>query len=114
MKTSWTWQELRETPDEVLAEHDHELMLSDLERGWYGRNFSLYFGPGTPKPVREPIPDALRWEVFERDDFRCQHCGSRQFLSVDHRIPVSRGGLNIIENLQTLCKSCNSKKHAHA
>ena len=30
--------------------------------------------------------------------------------SVDHRIPLSRGGLNVYSNLVVACKSCNSKK----
>jgi 5-methylcytosine-specific restriction endonuclease McrA len=32
-------------------------------------------------------------------------------LTVDHVIPLSRGGDNTLANLQLLCKSCNSKKH---
>lgn len=62
--------------------------------------------------VKAAIPDALRWEVWERDNFTCQHCGSRKYLSVDHIIPESRGGTLEIENLQTLCRKCNSSKGA--
>jgi 5-methylcytosine-specific restriction endonuclease McrA len=64
----------------------------------------------TLRYVKEVIPAALRWEIWERDDFRCQWCGSRRFLQVDHINPESNGGLLVLENLQTLCKSCNSKK----
>ncbi|MDP3052268.1 MAG: HNH endonuclease signature motif containing protein [bacterium] len=60
--------------------------------------------------TKQPIPDALRWAVFERDNFTCQACGSRQYLTVDHVIPESLGGPTVFSNLQTLCKSCNSKK----
>ena len=56
------------------------------------------------------IPDEIRWEVLERDNFTCLHCGSRRFLTVDHIIPESSGGTLETDNLQTLCRSCNSKK----
>jgi hypothetical protein len=56
------------------------------------------------------IPDRLRWEVWERDNFTCLHCGNRRFLTVDHIIPESRGGTLDLDNLQTLCKPCNSRK----
>lgn len=58
------------------------------------------------------IPEAIRWQVWERDNFTCQHCGSRRYLAIDHIIAVSKGGANDISNYQTLCRRCNSKKGA--
>lgn len=60
--------------------------------------------------VSNPIPVALRWAIWERDNFTCKKCGKRQFLSVDHIRPASRGGLLDESNLQTLCSRCNSVK----
>lgn len=66
------------------------------------------------KSPREPIPARTRFEVFKRDGFRCQFCGRAQAdgvkLHVDHIVPVSEGGTNEIENLQTLCEECNLGK----
>ena len=42
----------------------------------------------------------------------CCNCGSNENQSVDHVIPLSRGGTHSIGNLMTLCRSCNSSKHA--
>lgn len=51
-----------------------------------------------------------RLAVFDRDGYECQHCGARRLLTVDHVTPRARGGTNAIENLQTLCQPCNSRK----
>lgn len=56
------------------------------------------------------IPRALRKLVFERDGHCCQHCGAGEHLRVDHIFPEVKGGTLDIDNLQTLCRSCNSKK----
>jgi 5-methylcytosine-specific restriction endonuclease McrA len=40
----------------------------------------------------------------------CLSCGVTTDLSVDHVIPLARGGTNSIDNLQPLCRQCNSSK----
>lgn len=52
----------------------------------------------------------LRIMIFGRDGNACRKCGKKTKLSVDHIVPVSKGGSNEIENLQTLCSRCNSAK----
>jgi 5-methylcytosine-specific restriction endonuclease McrA len=56
----------------------------------------------------------IRWQVFERDDFKCVACGASAqdgaILHVDHIIPRSKGGEDIMENYQTLCHLCNIGK----
>ncbi len=56
------------------------------------------------------ISMSIRKQVFERDAYRCKHCGTWKDLTVDHIIPESKGGALDLDNLQTLCRSCNSKK----
>lgn len=51
-------------------------------------------------------------EVFDRDGHTCLNCGSRDRLSIDHIIPLSKGGLNDKDNLQCLCLTCNLSKGA--
>lgn len=41
---------------------------------------------------------------------RCLACGLQVALTADHVIPLARGGSNGIDNIQPLCKSCNSRK----
>ena len=64
-------------------------------------------------PMRKTITNTLRFEVFKRDKFTCQYCGSQAptvILNVDHIHPVSKGGKNDMLNLITSCKECNSGK----
>lgn len=39
----------------------------------------------------------------------CEQCG-QPGQEVDHIMPLRAGGTNAYENLQTLCKSCHSRK----
>ena len=75
-------------------------------------NTQRRFGPPMPAYSKKKINADLRRQVFERDAYRCQHCGGWENLCADHVIPESRGGPATFENLQTLCRSCNSIKGA--
>jgi len=52
----------------------------------------------------------IREFIFKRDKYKCLCCGSFKNLYIDHIVPINKKGENKISNLQTLCKSCNSKK----
>jgi 5-methylcytosine-specific restriction endonuclease McrA len=55
----------------------------------------------------------VRFQVLKRDGHRCRGCGATsevEVLHVDHIIPVSKGGTTDLENLQTLCQTCNLGK----
>ncbi|MCF7831296.1 MAG: HNH endonuclease [Candidatus Pacebacteria bacterium] len=58
----------------------------------------------------------LRFNVLQRDNFKCKKCGrapatnSKIVLHVDHIKPWSKGGETVIENLQSLCSKCNLGK----
>lgn len=48
--------------------------------------------------------------IFRRDRYTCQYCGDRNKISLDHVLPLSRGGKDTWENLVTACFPCNNKK----
>jgi len=58
----------------------------------------------------------LRYKVLVRDKFKCVLCGSSPAanpgcnLHVDHITPWCRGGKTVLQNLRTLCQSCNLGK----
>lgn len=51
-----------------------------------------------------------RKNVMRRDRHRCQYCGKRDSLTIDHVMPRSRGGRDTWENLVTACVPCNNRK----
>lgn len=54
-----------------------------------------------------------RENLYARDGYRCQYCGTRAPLSqltYDHVIPVAQGGIKSWENIVTCCIQCNRKK----
>lgn len=59
--------------------------------------------------------------VFARDAWRCQICGDKtperlrgkgkpKSPTLDHRVPLARGGRHTYENCQCACLDCNTKK----
>jgi 5-methylcytosine-specific restriction endonuclease McrA len=49
-------------------------------------------------------------ELCLKYDWCCAMCGHRAKLTVDHIIPISRGGSNWAWNVRPACQSCNSRK----
>jgi len=56
---------------------------------------------------------AKDWQdIIVRQQGVCAACGEDSLLTKDHIVPLSKGGTHNPDNLQGLCKSCNSRKHA--
>jgi len=55
-------------------------------------------------------PAFTRFNLFLRDKFACQYCGSTRDLTFDHVVPRRAGGRTTWENVATACSPCNLKK----
>lgn len=60
-------------------------------------------------------------DIFERDGWRCYLCGveldpascgsnAPDEATIDHKLPISRGGRHTLENVATCCRACNAIK----
>lgn len=55
-----------------------------------------------------------QWKLLKiKFRHKCAICFQYKPLTKDHVIPLSKGGSDNIENIQPLCRNCNSKKWAN-
>jgi 5-methylcytosine-specific restriction endonuclease McrA len=104
----WSWQE---TVKAVFL--DRVNIVSEYDRTVRSPTFEIRLPSVVSlksyvKPAR--FPAFTRFNVFLRDRFTCQYCGSPNDLTFDHLIPRSRGGLTRWDNVVTACAPCNLRK----
>jgi len=66
--------------------------------------------------TRSYISKAIRLQVRQQAKDQCEftsmvtgrRCEAKQFLEIEHRRPVSKGGTNALENLRVFCRSHNA------
>lgn len=64
---------------------------------------------------RRKFTDYEKKTVYANGNGHCAICGrpiSFSEMTVDHKVPLSKGGGNGIENLQPACKTCNLMKNS--
>lgn len=60
----------------------------------------------------EPVTVEAIAELYETFGHACAYCLKTGIeLTMDHAIPLSKGGPHHIDNIVPACKSCNSVKH---
>lgn len=104
----WNWQEAVKA---VFLERVN--IVSEYERVVQSPNFEMRLPSVVSlKTYVKPAlyPAFTRFNVFLRDCFQCQYCGSKHDLTFDHVIPRSRGGLTTWDNVSAACAPCNLRK----
>ncbi|HIK20740.1 MAG TPA: HNH endonuclease [Synechococcus sp. M44_DOE_062] len=80
------------SPSQVIEVPEHiRLTIKGKERAWR-------------------VPPVNRREVLRRDHHTCQYCGSTHNLTLDHVVPLSKGGSHSWDNVVTACERCNQRK----
>ena len=104
----WSWQDAIKAVFldrvNILAEYEHRVSSPSMSMALP----SVVCLKTYVKPSRHPA--FTRFNVFLRDRFKCQYCGTDKDLTFDHVIPRRYGGETTWENIVAACSSCNLKK----
>ena len=119
---------LKESSPAILAYRDKQSRIQTLMR--LGGHWPRFIGPWGWDKLRASINNIRRFgyqtigaftlddldELLTLQDGRCGNpfcsCDLRtDFIELDHKIPLSRGGTNFPDNLQFLCPPCNKRKY---
>lgn len=107
----WSWQDTVKAVFlervNIVSEYDHFVRSPNFEM----KLPSVVSLKDYVKPALYPA--FTRFNVFLRDRFTCQYCGSKHDLTFDHLIPRSKGGQTRWDNVVTACSPCNLKKANH-
>ena len=79
-------------------------------------DFTLYeIMQKEPKLYRKLHDEVFKKARTSDGNFKCANCGrtfnSKFYLQIDHIVPMNKGGKSVLENLQCLCRNCNSIKN---
>lgn len=63
-----------------------------------------------PLSKSSKVPKKVVAAVLDVYGRRCVYCGDPEIDALDHKVPRSKGGADVFENLVPACKACNSHK----
>jgi len=69
----------------------------------------------TMKKVINTLTSQEWLDILKKHNYKCAYCGIKFDLfclpTRDHKIPISKGGDNVKENIVPACRPCNSRKN---
>jgi 5-methylcytosine-specific restriction endonuclease McrA len=104
----WSWQDAIKAAFlervDVIAQYDREIRSPSFAM----RLPSVVALRQYVKPSQNPA--FTRFNLFLRDRFTCQYCGTKEDLTFDHVVPRAYGGRTTWTNVTTACAPCNLRK----
>lgn len=89
---------------------DNTILRMDSLIEKMGRREKAFIEKPEKRKTFKKIRDKVFIEIGNKQGFRCALCGAVNNLQVDHIFPLAEGGTNDLDNLQLLCRRCNSIK----
>jgi len=103
-KLSWVYSQQKKESDRQYRRNNPEKMMLKTQR----RRAMLKNAPGDGVTTEQ-------WkQIIKQYGYRCFYCKKENKLTVDHVVPLSRGGAHDVSNVVPACINCNSKKGSHA
>ena len=104
--------------DKIAAkDRAYRIALKNNDPERYAQIVNRYCAIRRTRKASSGNPISLEWWTALLDLFEtkvCLYCSKEnQVLTMDHFVPLLRGGKTEMGNLLPCCKSCNSKKWAH-
>lgn len=76
-----------------------------------GRREAVRLRRARIKAANSPGVSDRDWQsLIRRHNRRCAYCGERAVLTMDHVVPIARGGWHAIGNVLPACLPCNASK----
>ncbi len=97
----------RKNPDKARLRVRRHLYRHPEKRKQFDRNRSI-----REQAARGGHSAEEAWRALEQQGGQCAHCGTEEWLTKDHIVPLAEGGTDFADNIQWLCRPCNSKKGA--
>lgn len=82
----------------------------ESERGKVKRRISNAKRRATKVSTASPTIDSYIQSLYDSPDKCCSYCDSKDNLSIDHIIPLSRNGTHTEDNVELVCLPCNIQK----
>ena len=104
----------RETHKQKVSERDKQYRQS--ERGGFLKKQNNRRRRVRQRASKRDLTPEQWQRILKNQKFRCNMCGEKfgeaKPATIDHVIPLSKGGDLTSSNVQALCQSCNSSKNA--
>lgn len=95
---------------------EHPNKVAETQRNWLKKNYQKVLAKNARRRVRKrgnQVEPYSRIDIIKRDGSRCHICKrivAKRELTLDHLIPVSKGGPDAPWNVAVAHRSCNSQR----